>query len=174
MTRVTNDLTILFEPGADIFREGDIGTVAYIILGGEVELSQEADGDVIVFDTLREGDLFGEMALLDRAPRSATARAVGRTKLAVVSREELEELVADTPPAIQKMMRVLMHRLRHQTTAATALTHVSVRSRFVPPPMYAGPPSPRSADHSFISELGATLRRLSGAGHGGEARRAAI
>src|SRR5207249_2353654 len=61
-----------FEPGQEIMRQGDVGVGAFIIRSGKVEVLQDRDGKQVKLATLGPGDVFGEMALLDEFPRSAT------------------------------------------------------------------------------------------------------
>ena len=68
-----------FEPGQEIMRQGDVGVGAFIIRSGKVEVLQDRDGKQVKLATLGPGDVFGEMALLDEFPRSATVRAVEPT-----------------------------------------------------------------------------------------------
>ena len=65
-----------YETGQEIVRQGDTGVGAFIIRSGKVDIVQDRDGREQKIATLGPGDVFGEMALLDEFPRSATARAV--------------------------------------------------------------------------------------------------
>jgi CRP-like cAMP-binding protein len=64
-----------FKDGQTIFTEGANGDWMYIVESGEVEISKKVAGQQIVIETLMPGDIFGEMAYIDRTPRSATAKA---------------------------------------------------------------------------------------------------
>ena len=71
-----------YQPGEIIFQQGYPGDYAYIIVSGEVEIIDlKPDGAVEMIALLEPGQMFGEMALLDDKPRSATARA--RTAVAL-------------------------------------------------------------------------------------------
>ena len=96
------------EAGEIIFREYDMGAEMYVILEGEVELRI---GDKIV-DTMGPGEPFGEMALIDQAPRTATAIAKTDCKLAVISEKRFLFMVQTTPHFAQRLMKVMADRLR--------------------------------------------------------------
>ncbi len=68
-----------YQPGQEIVRQGDTGVGAFIIRSGKVDIVQDKGGKEIKLATLGPGDVFGEMALLDEFPRSASARAVEPT-----------------------------------------------------------------------------------------------
>ncbi|MFQ5444277.1 MAG: cyclic nucleotide-binding domain-containing protein, partial [Nitrospinales bacterium] len=66
----------VFLRGSKIFRDGEPGNCAYLIEKGSVEISSHRKGKKIVLATLSEGELLGEMALIDNSVRSATATAL--------------------------------------------------------------------------------------------------
>lgn len=106
-------LTETYDPGDLIFRAGDRGSHAYVIDTGEVGIFVPDDilGEKQVA-TLRPGEIFGEMAIIDDRPRSATARALDRTRLTVVSRVQISSRIEDADPVIRLLIQVLMKRLR--------------------------------------------------------------
>jgi len=76
-----------FQTEAVIFREGEIGNTAYILTEGQVEISIQQDGQKSVLAVLNPITVFGEMALLLKdQKRTATAKAVGETKIAATHR----------------------------------------------------------------------------------------
>ncbi|HEY0443920.1 MAG TPA: cyclic nucleotide-binding domain-containing protein, partial [Candidatus Limnocylindrales bacterium] len=84
-----------------IFHLGDPGDALFIVMSGAVKISLPSEGgDEAIIATLRPGDFFGELALLDGAPRSATAAALEPTDTLVLPRDRFRELVA-TEPAIR-------------------------------------------------------------------------
>ena len=88
-----------------IFHEGDPGDSLYILESGSVKivlLSPESEEGAIIA-TLARGDFFGELALLDGAPHSATAVAMEATDALVLRRDRFEELV-DTEPLLRKAL----------------------------------------------------------------------
>ena len=75
--------------GTTLFFKGDDAETAYLILEGKVDIfSLSPAGQMIVLNTLRDGDFFGELSLLDRQPRTAGAEAVTNCKIAVIERED--------------------------------------------------------------------------------------
>lgn len=97
-----------FASGAVIFQEGDAGAEMYVILEGEVELL--VHGQVV--DTLKRDAIFGEMALIDSSPRSATAIAKTDCKIVKIDQKRFMFLVQQTPFFAIEVMRTLAARLR--------------------------------------------------------------
>ncbi len=107
--------TRVFDPGDEIFEEGDEGRNAYIILSGLVEITKAGwDGDKVIGYT-GEGEIFGEMSLIDAAPRMASARAVKETRVLVVPEEILRDKMAKADPFIRDLLRILVDGLRTLT-----------------------------------------------------------
>jgi voltage-gated potassium channel len=103
----------MFDAGEVIVRRGTPGDNMFFVVSGEVVV--EADhGEVI----LREGDFFGEMALLEHRPRSSSVRAVTRVRLLVLDREDLERL-GRKHPAILKRIRDTASARRERNKPAT-------------------------------------------------------
>ena len=100
--------TLAVEPGHVIFNSGETGQQMYAIVEGAVEIRE---GDSLL-DTLGAGDIFGEMALIDKSPRSASAVAVTATKLAFVDQMGFQRLVAQTPYFAIEVMTIMAERLR--------------------------------------------------------------
>jgi CRP-like cAMP-binding protein len=98
----------LLKAGSVIFREGDEARELFVIKSGEVRIQI---GNRTVTD-LKADSIFGEMALIDNEPRSATAVAVTDVELVGVSEKQFLFLVSQTPYFALKVMRVLAQRLR--------------------------------------------------------------
>jgi CRP/FNR family transcriptional regulator, cyclic AMP receptor protein len=97
-----------FKAGDVIFKEGDAAQELFIIQSGEVEVRLGNR----VLETFRQYAIFGEMALIDAAPRSATAVAATDVKLASVSEKQFLFLISNTPYFALNVMRVMARRLR--------------------------------------------------------------
>ena len=94
--------------GSVIFREGEAADQLFVIKSGEVRIQI---GNRTITE-LSAGDIFGEMALIDNEPRSATAVAMTDVELVPVSEKQFLFLVSQTPYFGLKVMRVLAQRLR--------------------------------------------------------------
>ena len=97
-----------YKAGEIIFKEGDPGTEFFVIQSGKVDIQL---GNRLL-GTLGDHDIFGEMALIDPAPRSATAIAKTDVKLVPVGEKQFLFLVSRTPYFALNLMRVLAQRLR--------------------------------------------------------------
>jgi CRP/FNR family transcriptional regulator, cyclic AMP receptor protein len=91
-----------------IFREGHTGDELYVIKSGTVEI--HAGQRVLAI--LEEGDFFGEMALIDPAPRMASAIAKTDVQLIPISEKRFIELVTETPAFALDLLRILVRRIR--------------------------------------------------------------
>jgi len=99
---------ISFESGAVIFQEGEQGDKMYVLESGEVEI--EINGKVV--EILSEEGFFGEMALIDGSPRSATARAKTHCEVSPISERTFLFLVDEMPHFALSVMRTLVDQLR--------------------------------------------------------------
>ncbi|NCX47472.1 MAG: FHA domain-containing protein [Verrucomicrobia bacterium] len=102
----------LFQPGQMIFREGDTTQEAYRILKGRVEISIVGDGKSVILAQLGEGDIFGEMAMVDERPRSASAQALDVTECEVLTAENFNEAVLQRPEILIPYLASFFERLR--------------------------------------------------------------
>ena len=102
-----------YKAGETIFREGEPGLEFYVIRTGQVRI---LSGNRLL-ETLGANEIFGEMALIDTAPRSATVIAETDVTVAPVTEKQYLFLVRHTPFFALKVMRVLAERLRAQNKA---------------------------------------------------------
>lgn len=105
--------TRTFKAGETIFKEGDSAGELYVIQSGRVRIQTRNQ----LLDTLGENHIFGEMALIDDVPRSASAVAETDVSLIPVSEKQFLFLVSQTPFFALKVMRVLAQRLRTMNRA---------------------------------------------------------
>src|SRR5580704_5805170 len=101
-----------FKAGEVIFKEGELGSEFFVIQQGKVDIQL---GNRLL-GTLGDHDIFGEMALIDAAPRSATAIAKTDVKIVPVGEKQFLFLVSRTPHFALNVMRVLARRLRAQNS----------------------------------------------------------
>lgn len=97
--------------GEVLFREGDIGEEMYFIRKGKIKISKGEEEQEKVLAILKEGEFFGEMSLIDRSPRSATATAIEDTELLLIDKETFLQKINETP-LIAYVVETLIKRLR--------------------------------------------------------------
>ena len=119
-----------YEKDAVIFMRGDPGDSLCGVATGRVRISSSGRGGKEVFLNIMEpGDAFGEIALLDGSPRTATATAMARTELIVIPREAFSALVQSQPQLAAHLIQLLCKRVRWtaQLMEDTALLSVPAR-----------------------------------------------
>jgi CRP/FNR family cyclic AMP-dependent transcriptional regulator len=119
-----------FRRGEVIFHLGDPGDALFILVTGEVKISLPSDaGDEAIIATLRDGDVFGELALLDGAPRSATATALVVSQTAVLPRDAFRILIAEEPAVRDALLASLAAELRRLTMHVEELHFLDMTGR---------------------------------------------
>lgn len=109
---VDPEFVIEFGAGNFIFKEGETGGEMYIIQTGEVEILKLSHGESHRLAVLEEGDFFGEMAILEDLPRTASARAHTDCGLLRIDHSTFDQLIRHNPEISIRMLRKLCHRLR--------------------------------------------------------------
>jgi CRP-like cAMP-binding protein len=100
-------------PSALVFSQGDPGDALYGVITGRVRIGASgADGREVFLNIMEPGDTFGEIALLDGAPRTATASAMSATELLVIQREPFLRLLQQEPRVSFHLMQLLCQRVR--------------------------------------------------------------
>jgi CRP/FNR family transcriptional regulator, cyclic AMP receptor protein len=102
-----------FAKGETVFREGDRGDEFFVVVRGVVEITSGNRR----LETLSQGSIFGEMALIDDSPRSATVTALTDVTVAPIKERQFLFLVRHTPFFALRVMRVIAMRLRKQNKA---------------------------------------------------------
>ena len=103
MNRVYKDNTMIFcesEPGHELF----------IIQSGKVKITKIVNEEVLLA-VLKKGDIFGEMALLDNSPRSASAISFGDTQLIAINKQSFEVMVRQQPQMATRLIQLLSERI---------------------------------------------------------------
>ena len=98
-----------FEAGESVFDRGDFGDKVYFVIRGEVTIEREG----VVLAKLKDGDVFGEVALVSNQPRNASARAATTVDVLAVSRGAFKELLVHLPGMNETMQEVIVRRLGH-------------------------------------------------------------
>lgn len=105
--------TRAFPDGREIFKEGDPGDGVYVVSSGRVALSARlSDGERRVFSEVSAGDFFGEMAVLDQQPRSATATASGPAEVYFIPREQMVALLTRSTGLSLTLLQEISQRMR--------------------------------------------------------------
>ena len=146
-----------FEPGQEVFRQGDVGDRVYIVLSGEAEVVREFNGFQRPIATLGRGEYFGEMALLRSTTRNATVRCVEAMDVLSLP-SEIQPALGESPaaspgvPEDQRRARCRLRAPREQKRRDLGVIGTeppvtcSPRSRLRPSP---GAAAPTTARHRF-------------------------
>jgi CRP/FNR family transcriptional regulator, cyclic AMP receptor protein len=119
-----------FRRGEVIFHIGDPGDALFVIVSGEVKISLPSEtGDEAILATLRPGDVFGELALLDGAPRSASASALMPTETVILPRDRFRELIATETGVRDALLASIAGELRRLTTHVEELHFLDITGR---------------------------------------------
>jgi CRP-like cAMP-binding protein len=104
-----------FKKGTVLFHEGDEGEDMYIIQNGKVAIKKRVPHGETTLAVLEKGDFFGEMAILERMPRSASAEVVEDSDLIVIQSELFGDMIKSNPEIAVRMLRKYSLRLRETT-----------------------------------------------------------
>jgi CRP-like cAMP-binding protein len=121
----------LYRQDEYIFREGDIGQDIFYILSGSVRMEKSAGQAKKVLAEMGPGQYFGEMAALIHAPRTASARSMTESHIAVVTGETLQNLLRESDDVSLFMLKEFSNRIRHTNEAMEEMTHSWVRLRTI-------------------------------------------
>lgn len=118
------------QQGEVLFNEGEKGDVMYLIREGKIKITKGKDEDEKVLAVLKEGDFFGEMAIIDGSPRSAGAIAASTVSLLVIDKETFRSKIKENP-LIEYVLETLSRRLRTTDEQIRLLTIKSEERRIV-------------------------------------------
>ena len=112
-----------YEANDYIIKEGSKGDWVYVILEGQVKVKKMTSKGMVTIDTLKEGDIFGEMTLwqLGKSPRSASVIADGLVKVGLLSTERLLKDYESISPQLKTLLKSLIMRLAETTKNAAIL-----------------------------------------------------
>ncbi len=119
-----------FRRGEVLFHQGDPGDSLFIVSTGAVKIVLPSEeGDEAILTSIRPGSFFGELALLDDAPRSATAVAMEPTETLVLRREAFRALIDTSPAARDALLAALAGELRRLTAHVEELHFLDMTGR---------------------------------------------
>ena len=101
-----------YADGEVVCRQGEPGNCMYLVQSGKVEVVHEGAGVETILGRLRAGDIFGEMAIVDRGPRSATVRAAGGARILTLDKRAFLRQVSEDPSLAFRLLEQLSLRLR--------------------------------------------------------------
>ena len=101
-----------FKNGETVFREGELGSTAFLVQSGNVEISCMVDGKLKVLGIIGTNGIFGEMALIDEKPRMATAKVKGGAIIMTITKMMYESKLKSTDPFIRALLRILVETVR--------------------------------------------------------------
>lgn len=115
--------TLRFPAGETIFRQGDTASKLYFIVKGVVQVIRGSEADTKIIAELREGDTFGEIALISDMPRTATIRAVTDVIVCTIHKIEFEHLIKQSPALRDASSRLVKERLHDIQIKDRSLVH---------------------------------------------------
>lgn len=113
---VTGGLGKVYRDGEEIVRQGETGDCMYVIQTGQAEAIQGKEGKEVRLAVLGEGDVFGEMALFERMPRSATVRALGEVRVLTIDKKTFLRQVHEDPSLAFRILQKMSYRIRELDT----------------------------------------------------------
>lgn len=117
-----------YKPGEIVFSEGDSGEFMFIIQAGRVEISKNMDGHKHVLSVLSKGEFFGEMAIVTRVKRTATAKAVDDVQLLTFDRGDFQGMIEKNSKIGLSVIDKLCRRLQHSNDQIQQLLRNSFKS----------------------------------------------
>lgn len=124
------------DSGEVLIKEQDSGDEAYLIRSGSVAILRQFNGENVLLTTLGQGEIVGEMALIDERPRSATVIAAEPTDILVIKRKSFFQLLQEDTELSIELLKVLFERLRsaqHKLAQMRLQTGGLPSSDLVPP-----------------------------------------
>jgi len=109
--------TVSIPAGQLVLSEGDPGDSLYVVLEGELEVTKRQGSQDVLLALYDPGQFFGEMALLEQAPRSASVRTVQESRLLVISQAAFQSLLSCSPSAPLRILHTVTSRLRSTESA---------------------------------------------------------
>jgi len=125
-------MTRTYEKGTTLFLENEDGEELFLIQSGAIHIYRNDENREIILAVLREGDFFGEMALLESGQvRSASARTIEKSVLCILKRRDFVEMLKVNPQITLKILETALTRLRKANEQILDLTLLDARARIV-------------------------------------------
>jgi len=121
----------VFPAGTVLFKEGEIGREMYVIQSGKVKITKKVRGEEQILATLPAGEFFGEMAILNNKPRSATASTLEESKMLVIDPKTFELMLKNNIEIAVRMIKKLAQRLQEADDQIESLLYKDANSRVV-------------------------------------------
>jgi CRP-like cAMP-binding protein len=106
----------VYGDGEIIVQQGEMGDTMYVIQSGKVEVLRKEGDTEASLAVLTDGDVFGEMALFEREPRSATVRAIGDARVLTVDKRIFLRRVHEDPSLAFRILQKMSQRIRDLNT----------------------------------------------------------
>ncbi|MFQ5398959.1 MAG: Crp/Fnr family transcriptional regulator [Anaerolineae bacterium] len=151
-----------FGAGQIVFHHGDPGGLLYIIVTGKVKISHTTpEGNEALLAILGEGDFFGELALLDDSPRSATAEALEPTAALTLHREEFIRYIGRNPAFALNVLHTLAQRIRRLNSQISDIFFLDLPARLARILLDLADQYGRETEEGILVELPLTQTDLS-------------
>jgi CRP-like cAMP-binding protein len=134
-----------FPPGTVIFKEGDVGNEMYVIQSGKINITKSSRDQEKLLVTLGPGAFFGEMAIINNKPRSASAVVEESARLLVIGPKTFDAMIRGNAEIAVRMIKILAQRLQeadeqienlmlkdHNSRVVHFLTHLATKGQPVP------------------------------------------
>ena len=121
----------VFPPGTVLFREGERVREMYVVQSGKIKISKEVRGEEQTLAVLGAGEFFGEMAILNNKPRSASATVVEESKMLVIDPKTFEAMIKGNTEIAVRMIKKLAQRLQEADDQIESLMLKDSNSRVV-------------------------------------------
>lgn len=146
-----------FTSGQIIFHMGDPAGLLYIITHGKIKIAYaSSDGQEAVLAILGAGDFFGELALLDDSPRSASAESLESTTTLTLHRDEFLGFIDSNPAFARQVLNVLARRIRHLNNQISDIFFLDLPARLARTLLHLAEDHGRPVDDGVVIEVSLT------------------
>jgi CRP-like cAMP-binding protein len=117
----TGTLGKVYQDGEAIVRQGEVGDCMYVIQEGQVEVVVMEDDKEVRLMVLDTGELFGEMAIVEREVRMATVRALGQARVLTIDQKNFLRRIHEDPSLAWRVVQTMSRRIRELATEVARL-----------------------------------------------------